>query len=327
MNEVYQLFKVLSNKPLEDGCYAADSVPFACQHKIGVSSEGYPTFFIKASGKDEALDITLEFIKVLFNRTCRLIENDEVREMDGYAIVSMSASNGDYQKYFIDVLCILLQELPDNVTIKILKTELIKIADLFSNLSKPSKKTLQGLWAELFIIEQAKSPEYLLQAWHISPNDKFDFNDGRDKIEVKSTRTVRRVHKFSLEQLHPNTNSNLIIASVFVIETGKGKTIFDLKDSICKKVSDLGLQFRLNEIIVQTLGFDFDKVNDISFDYQQALDTLMFYDVRDIPTIAIESIPESISNIHFDCDLSAVQTIYDKHFDISGSLLFKSIQI
>ncbi len=144
---------------------------------------------------------------------------------------------------------------------------------------------------------------------------------------MKSTRTVRRVHKFSLEQLHPNLNSNLLVASVFVIETGQGKTIFDLKDSICKKVSDLGLQYRLNEVIVQTLGFDFDKVNDISFDYQQALDTLAFYDFRDIPSIAIENIPESISNIHFDCDLSAVQTIYDKHLDISGSSLFKSIQL
>ena len=114
---------------------------------------------------------------------------------------------------------------------------------------------------------------------------------------------------------------------MFVIETGQGKTISDLKESICKKVSDFGLQYRLNEVIVQTLGFDFDKVNDISFDYQQALDTLAFYDFRDIPSIAIESIPESISNIHFDCDLSAIQTIYDKHFDISESSLFKSLQI
>lgn len=327
MSEVYQIFKDLLDKPVEAGCYAADSIPFARQHKIGVSSEGYPMFFIQASGKENALDITLEFIKVLFNRTCRLIENNEIQEMKGYAIISISASNVDYQKYFIDVVCILLHELPKNVTVKILKTELMKIANLFSNLNKPSKKTLQGLWAELFIIEQAKSPEYLLMSWHTSPNDKFDFNDGKDKIEVKSTRTVRRIHKFSLEQLHPNVNSNLLIASVFVIETGHGKTIFDLKDSICKKVSNFELQYRLNEVIVQTLGRDFDKVNDISFDYQQAFDTLAFYDFQDIPSIATENIPKSLSNIYFDCDLSAVRTIKDKHFDINVSSLFKSIHI
>lgn len=97
MSEVYQIFKALLDKPVEEGCYAADSIPFARQHKIGVSSEGYPMFFIQALGKDKTLDITLEFIKVLFNRTCRLIENDEIQEMNGYAIISMSASSIDYQ--------------------------------------------------------------------------------------------------------------------------------------------------------------------------------------------------------------------------------------
>ena len=92
-------------------------------------------------------------------------------------------------------------------------------------MSQPTKKALQGLWAELLVIERSKSPAYLLQSWHVSPNDKFDFNDGIDKIEVKSTRNVRRIHTFSLEQLHPNVNANLLIASVFVIETGHGRTI------------------------------------------------------------------------------------------------------
>ena len=326
MNEVYTLFKRLLNTQVGEGSYAAESIPFARQHKIGVSSEGYPMFFIQTSNKDKALDITLEFIKVLFNRTCRLIENNEVQEMEGYTIVSMSDDNVDYQKYFIDVVCILLQELPEDVTVKTLKTELMKIASLFSSLTKPAKRTLQGLWAELFIIEQSKYPDYLIQAWHASPNDKFDFNDGRDKIEVKSTSKVRRVHEFAFEQLNPNINSNLLVASVFVIESGHGKTIFDLKDSIYKKVTSLPLQYRLNEVLAQTLGNDFDKVGDMSFDYQQALDTLQFYDFTDIPCIDVKNIPHELTNIHFDCDLTSVQSIKDKDFDTSASPLFRSIQ-
>lgn len=169
MNDVYQLFKSLLNKPVEEGCYAADSIPFACQHKIGISPEGYPMFFIQTLGKEKTLDITMEFIKVMFNRSCSIIENNEIRRTHEYTIVSLNAGNVDYQKYFIDVVCILLHGLSDNVTIKTLKIELMKIADLFSNLSKPSKKTLQGLWAELLVIERSKSPAYLLQSWHVSP--------------------------------------------------------------------------------------------------------------------------------------------------------------
>ena len=74
MNDVYQVFKSLLNKPVEEGCYAADSIPFACQHKIGISPEGYPMFFIQTLGKEKALDITMEFIKVMFNRSCSIIE-------------------------------------------------------------------------------------------------------------------------------------------------------------------------------------------------------------------------------------------------------------
>jgi hypothetical protein len=244
-----------------------------------------------------------------------------------YTIISLKTENIDFQQYFLEVVCIVLEHLPENPSHQQLKTEIRKLIDLFSRFNRPPRKTIQGLWAELFIIEQSKQPEYLVQSWHFSSKDKFDFNDGQVKIEVKSTETPRRIHHFSLEQLNPNKNSNLLIASVFVIQTGQGKNIFDLINSICKRVQDLQLQFRLNEIVFQTLGNDLDKAFDTYFDYQQAFDTLTFFDFKDIPTISNDSVPNEVSNVHFDCDLSCVVTIKDKVFDTSQSLLFKSIQI
>ena len=70
---------------------------------------------------------------------------------------------------------------------KDLKIEIEKLINLFTKFSKPALKTIQGLWAELLIIEQSKNPDYLIQSWHSSTTDKYDFNDGIDKIEVKST--------------------------------------------------------------------------------------------------------------------------------------------
>lgn len=57
MNDVYQVFKSLLNKPVEEGCYAADSIPFACQHKIGISPEGYPMFLFKRWVKRKLLTL------------------------------------------------------------------------------------------------------------------------------------------------------------------------------------------------------------------------------------------------------------------------------
>jgi hypothetical protein len=325
---IYKIFADLQRKEsIHKDSFSAASLPFTVRHKIGISSEGYPMFFIECNNTSHSLDINLEFISVLFNRTCRLSENSEKQTDNIYTIVSLKTENIDFQQYFLEVVCIVLEQLPDCPSHKQLKTEIQKLIELFSRFNRPPRKTIQGLWAELFIIEQAKYPEYLIQSWHASPDDKFDFNDGQDKIEVKSTSSVRRIHSFALEQLNPNRNSNLLIASVFVIQTGRGKNIFDLKDSICKRVQNLQLQFRLNEILSQTLGSDFDKVFDVYFDYQQALDTLAFYDFKDIPTIHSDNIPEAVSNVRLDCDLSRVVTIKDKVFDTSQSPLFRSIQI
>jgi hypothetical protein len=325
---VYKIFSDLQRKDSSNKDYfSAASLPFTQRHKIGISPEGYPIFFIECSNTGHSLDINLEFISVLFNRTCRLSADNATQSDNVYTIISLKTENIDFQQYFLEVVCIVLEQLPDNPTHKQLKSEIQKLIELFSRFTRPPRKTIQGLWAELFIIEQAKYPEYLIQSWHASPEDKFDFNDGRDKIEVKSTSQVRRVHSFSLEQLNPNRNSNLLIASVFVIQTGRGKNIFDLKESICKRVQNLQLQFRLNEILSQTLGSDFDKVFDVYFDYQQALDTLAFFDFKDIPTINSGNIPNEVSNVRLDCDLSRVTTIKDKEFDTAHSPLFRSIQI
>jgi hypothetical protein len=205
--------------------------------------------------------------------------------------------------------------------------EIQKITELFSRFNRPPRKSIQGIWAELFIIEQSKNPDYLIQSWHSSPEDKFDFNDGQDKIEIKSTAKLSRIHRFSLEQLNPNKNSELLITSIFVIQTGKGMSIFNLIDSICKRVQSLELQLRLNEIVSQTLGNDLEKAFDTYFDYQQALDTIAYFDYKVIPTIFNMDLPNEVSNVHFDCDISNITPIENNFFNSSRSSLFKSLQV
>lgn len=325
---IYKIFAGLQQKEsVHKDVFLAASLPFTKKHKIGISSEGYPMFFIECTNTLHSSDINLEFISVLFGRTCRLSENISKQSENIYTIILLKTGNSDFQQYFIEIVCVVLEQLPESPSPEQLKKEIQKLIELFSRFNRPPRKTMQGLWAELFVIERAKDPEYLIQSWHACPSDKFDFNDGCDKIEVKSTSAVRRMHRFSLEQLYPNQNSNLLVASVFVIQTGQGKNIFDLKDSICKRVQNLQLQFRLNDILSQTLGNDFDKVFDVYFDYQQALDTLAFYNFKSIPTISIDNIPEEINNVRFDCDLSHITPVRSDEFISTESQLFKSIQI
>lgn len=310
MQNVFKIFKNLKNESPRDGdSFAIATLPTIKNHKLGISLSGQPIFFIKCDERTKAksLDTNLEFISVKFNRQCQLINNKGKIEEGIYTIISLK-SNSDYlQEYFLKIVFVLINNLSETPLLNDLKIEIENLINLFTKFSKPALKTIQGLWAELLIIEQSKNPDYLIKSWHNSTSDKYDFNDGSDKIEVKSTSKSRRIHNFSLEQLIPNTKSKLIVTSILTIETGTGTSVFDLVQLIESRIIDQKLIYRINEIVASTLGKDFEKSFDIYFDYKFSVDSIQHYESVDIPMINISSIPSNINNVRFDCDLTDVR--------------------
>lgn len=306
---LHSIFSKLQTKILtEHNCYAADNIPFSDKHKMGISQEGFPIFFINSSTISTLSSIKLDLISIQFNQLCRLkLSNSGKSIKNYYTIVALQTGNVDYINYFIDVVEVILKKLGNSPTQKQLHDEIQKLVDLFRCFNLPPQKTIQGLWAELFIISRARNSEYLLKAWHSSVNDVYDFNDGIDKIEVKSTSKSHRIHRFSYNQLSPSEGSNLLISSIFVIPCGIGRNIFDLKEDIEDKIYSLELRYKLNEIIFRTLGSEFEKAYDFYFDYQQAVDSVLLIPSIHIPSLNGEGIPNEITNIHFDCDLSQIE--------------------
>lgn len=308
-SSIYNLFCALkeSGRILND-CYNVNSLPNLEQHKIGVSSEGHPVFFVRCSGTGGGLNINLELISIIFNQSCILTQSDKTYS-GNYTIISLKTDDVDMQKYFLDTVFIVINTLPVDVSISHLKKELEKLIQLFSCFTKPPTKTIQGLWAELLVIEQSNDPEYMIRSWHIDTYDKFDFNDGIDKIEVKSTGRDQRIHQFSLGQLNPNNSSRLLIASLLITECGIGKSIYDLIDLIAVRLTDTSLVLRISEVISQTIGSDYLRANEMYFDYNKAVDSLSFYDYKTVPSIPMNSISCFVSNVKFDSDLTTTLEI------------------
>jgi hypothetical protein len=327
-NSGYKVFLELLRRDSSSKEYVSvESLPFSMHHKIGISSEGYPMFFVKCDGLTKAININLELISVFFSQECSIKENEN-NTIEIYTIVLLKTYNSDLQQYFTDVFSIILQQIGSIPSESDLYREVKKVIDLFSSINKPPIKSIQGLWTELLVIEKSINPEYLIKSWHISPTDKFDFNDGKDKIEVKSTAKSKRIHRFSIEQLNNNPGSNLLIASAFVIETGTGKSIINLRDYIISQIRNIDIQLRLNEIIYKTIGSDYDKLGELFFDYQLAADSLCYYKASDVPHILVDAIPLQVSNVIFDSDLTNVQTVIEQKYDyIQDSLLFNSLGI
>lgn len=316
MQSISKIFQELKNQSsIENDSFSIAGLPSIKNHKIGVSQTGQPMFFIKCDDSFAIglLDSNLEFIAVQFNRQCLLINEEKQKEEGIYTILLLKTDSFDLQEYFLEVVFILIKNLPEQPTLNELKIEMGKLINLFNKFSKTPIKTVQGLWAELLVIEQAKDCDYLIQSWHKSIYDTHDFNNGTDKIEVKSTTKNRRVHSFSMDQLKPNEDSKLIIVSILITEIGIGSSIFDLINKIEKKIRNKDLIFQINEVVAETLGRDFEKAFDIFYDYQLAKNSIEYYDSIDIPIINFNNIPSNIMNIRFDCDLTDVRTIKDNN--------------
>ena len=217
---------------------------------------------------------------------------------------------------------LVLMKLAAKPKIEQLKKEVSKIVSLFTAPATISKDIIKGLWAELFLIERAKDPLYMIDSWHISPEDKYDFNDGCDKIEVKATSNENRIHHFAIEQLHPNKDSQLLVASLIVVNSGLGKDVFDLVDSISSKVSDVDALLKLNEVIMNTIGTHIEEVKGVRFDYVLAKDYIKFFNYVDIPKIKLSDVPLGVSAVHFASCLSGLNDINPNGM---SSNLYKSV--
>lgn len=324
-DELYLLYLNTMSSDIEDNSFRAVCINSEIPHRVGCSNEGFPMLFVECCDKEKVSDIKLSMFRVLFNRKCSLadIENKTVLERD-FSIIQMNSDNQDLIKYFFQVMSIVLKRLPNCPKVSLLKQEISKVIEIFTLQHNLSREVVRGLWAELLVIERSSDPEYLIKAWHEQPEDRYDFNDSIDKIEVKSTTGDNRTHIFSLEQLLPNDSANLLIASVFVNSTGIGKSIFDIEDMISENIHDIDCELKLSEIILKTIGPNIEECEKMRYDYNFAVDNLLFYKSDVIPSIKKEHIPAAVSAVHFRSDLSEVPSIMETGYN-NCSKLFNSL--
>ena len=198
----------------------------------------------------------------------------------------------------------LIKSLGQNPSSKKIKHTVDKFIELFKAIKEPPKKSIQGLWSELFLIEQSSLPEKVILGWHSIPDEKFDFSFDKLRIEVKSSTTESRTHHFSSAQLNPIYDTKIVIASILINTSVTGLSVVDLMKKINSKLDDFPKQKeKLHLLVYSTLGVDVEKVNEIKFNYELAKKSLRFYKSEDIPKIKTTNIPKEVSNVRFTSNL------------------------
>lgn len=310
MNLLDKFISLKKNFSSSKDSFYVDSISENLEHRIGVTEKGQPVFFIKTTQPyKNFLDVNLDMIRVSFNQNCELICKPQEKVKGIYSTVILKSESEDMIDYFLNSIALLVQNLGNNPTISKVKIEIDKLINLFKHFKKPPKNTIQGLWSELLFIEQSGDIDYVIKSWHASKNDRYDFNDGKDKVEIKSTSKNERTHRFNQVQLSRTNGFSVFVGSLYSIETNMGKSINDLFMRIKSNTKDQDLIYKINLIISNTLGRDLERMYDVFFDYSLAISTKEFYNSNDIPNIEKENIPTQISNIKFDCNLDGIEKV------------------
>ena len=316
-SKIYNIFDSLKNTHIDCDQYIVDSFDSKLPHKLGCSKEKNPVFFIHCDDDSKVADIKLTLFTVMHNRQCSVYDKVSGDNLVlKYSVIQLNSDDEEFQKYFLDVILLLLLKLPSKPTVSELDANIKRIITLFTNAKQPSKEAIRGLFAELMTIDLSKNPHYMLKSWHVTPRDTFDFNDGIDKVEVKSYTGEIRKYTFSLDQLCKVNKSQLVVVSMAVIQTGLGMNIYELMDRISLKVQDdINLLIHLRDIVTSTVGKYFNEVSEYRFDYSLSTESYVVFDVKDIPTISKDSVPFQVSNVHFSVDFSSIDPIIEKKYN------------
>lgn len=304
------LNKIYEKLPLPEkssaNSFSAKAIKGFDNHRIAKNFNDNPSLLIFISESDQDFFVAnhnLFNIKVSHNVKCEIETGKKVYQ-NNFSVVSYIGQNDDVKDIFLKTCQVMIKSLGQIPSNKKIKQTVDKFIELFKAITEPPKKSIQGLWSELFFIEQSDYPEKVILGWHSIPEEKFDFSFDKLRIEVKSSATESRTHHFSSAQLNPINNIEIIIASILVNTNVAGLSVIDLINKISSRLDHFPKQKeKLHLIAYSTLGVDVKLVNEIKFNYELAKESLRFYKSEDIPKIKSTNIPKEVSNIRFTSNL------------------------
>ena len=286
-------------------------------HRLGKDAQGRPLILISTfnvRSQSQPPPIVLEHLSVQYNLNCQISRSDDTFEIARFTVIRCTGEDPTLHDYFLKVASTLILSLENQPTQSNVAYAINQLIELFRAMAKPPRKSVQGLWAELFLISQARQPAILVDAWHTVPEDRYDFAMDDQRIEVKSFSGDIRQHHFSLEQLHPPGGVKALVASVSVESSQAGISIADLRGKIQTRLgNNLDSLLHVDKIIALTLGDAWQQVSDARFDEKLAEESLAFYETSVIPSVN-PNLPSGVSGVHFRSDLTEIPTTEILHF-------------
>ena len=248
--------------------------------------------------------LRLRHIEVDYGSRCRVAEAG-VGPVDGdFIAIRCIEAKQPVLELFVRTVEALAATLPKEPSATQTETLIEGLVELFRKLTQPPRRSIKGIWAELFVIEHSAVLEEMVAAWHSDADEKFDFASERGYLEVKATEQAVRFHEFSLGQLRPNGDMPVIIASLMLRRETGGASVLDLARRIDKRLAgDSQLRARLWRNLASTVGLEFDEAVDVSFSEPFARSGLKAIEATNIPCVE-RPLPPGVVDVRMKVDLT-----------------------
>jgi hypothetical protein len=300
---------------------AAVPILGAATHRLAKDANGSPCVLLRQPAQAQrASPIRLDNLLVSFDVPCSIALPGGELERDTFTIVRCAPTDPLLFPHFLQIIAPVVALLGAAPPTAAVRRMILSLVALFQALAVPPTKTIQGLWAELLLIRLSSDPPATARAWHRDPFEHFDFADGPQRIEVKSSSTRQREHYFSLGQLVPLRGARVAVASVFVERAGGGVSIRKVvADTRALLGGDISLVTQFDACVYKSLGSGWADAMDECFDWELAVDSIAFYAAEFVPRPE-NPMPQSVFDVRFRSDMGSTARLSLQDLRDAGGL-------
>ena len=274
-------------------------------HRLGKNYNGLPSILINTKKNNESVAPYKGMsIRLRFNINCKIHEENEKQN---YTILSCISKDEQIIKIFLDICQTTISQLGKEPTPKEISEKTQMLIDLFKEM--PNKlSSIVGLWGELFLIASSRNIPKSLEAWHQHAEDKYDFFDNNEALEVKCTSKTDRKHTFKHDQLISNLKDHYVASIMISDDPTKGLSVVDLYEDIKKRCKLDNLNNKLKKIFFKIVGkTPYEELNEYRYNFDYSKKNVMYYKLKDISTLVNED--DSVTDISYKVDLSRKKNV------------------
>ena len=274
-------------------------------HRLGKNYNGLPSILINTKKNNESVAPYKGMsIRLRFNINCKIHEENEKQN---YTILSCISKDEQIIKIFLDICQTTISQLGKEPTPKEISEKTQMLIDLFKEM--PNKlSSIVGLWGELFLIASSRNIPKSLEAWHQHAEDKYDFYDNNEALEVKCTSKTDRKHTFKHDQLVSNLKDHYVASIMISDDPIKGLSVVDLYEDIKTRCKLDNLNNKLKKIFFKIVGkTPYEELNEYRYNFDYSKKNVMYYKLKDISTLVNED--DSVTDISYKVDLSRKKNV------------------